>query len=152
MTASDSLGPQWRIEDHPDPYYPKSTGRVKLAYPADQKGGWPAGRVRYDPEHESFDDNRTKVVDIKHVGVEPEHQRKGVARALYQSIRADHPDTPILHHVDDQTRAGNSLARTLSKEDPKGHRWLHFSDGANGETKRTLKATPPRRRPTKDSF
>lgn len=140
MTASDHLGQQWpHIEDHPDPYNPK--GRVKLA--TETPDGRVIGRIRYDPTETTYDHPHQPVVHINHIGVEEGYQGQGVARALYRSVREDHPDRPILHHVDDQSRDGNGLTKKLTKEDPKGHLWLHFEkDGS-----RSYKRTPPRRRP-----
>lgn len=124
------------IRESPDPYNPR--GKVKLAY----KDGHAVGRIRYDPTAESME--RHQVVHIDHVHVDEQHRGEGIARSLYQSVRDDHPDRPILHSVDDQSRDGNELTRKLTREDPAGHLWLHWAP--NGWD-RSYKHVPPRRKP-----
>lgn len=110
MSAGDSLSPhQFVLQVHEEPKTER-WGLPKLRVDA-QVEGKTIGSLSV---HQRLHDGDQAPVGVPNVYVNEEHQRKGVATAMYAEVKRRWPDVPI-QHSEHASAAAQALNRTLGR-------------------------------------
>lgn len=129
--SQGALGRQWHFEHHDDSYaggsrieaydapVPPDSDSVDAEMTRQQHF---AGALHYYEGHpDSYFHRADKHLGVDDLEVVPEHQRHGVATAMYGELHRRYPEHVVVHHIDGMTQDSLRLADHLVKTYPGKH-------------------------------
>lgn len=109
MAASEHLSPyQFQVREEPETHWGLPALHVITHHEGKKVGGLSV--------HQRIHDEAAGPVAHPNVWVDQEHQRRGLATAMYARVAERWPDVPI-EHSEHASEAAKALNRTLRKGD-----------------------------------